>query len=341
MKEKLLAQRQAAEAGTEAPAAKAAPAKRATTSRSSTRGSAGSSRAGASKASTGKREVHRSAHVGGKGDKHQAKSPLPVIVGIVVVLLMIVGGFLFKDTLFGSDDPANASESTASNEGEGAESATESEADASTDASTENAGDDGEDAADAGDEVATDDEEPPAEEDDGPPRGHPDSVDLSQLPDIEPFGDTTDEEWTQMNEWMTTFINDSSARGNRAGNSLKAMHRKALPVIMNQFKTLDFGEQEDVNTGDVVQRMLTEICGGKNYTWKYDTEDSSHFFNKRVVEMWQGLIVDQALASELAWAGILKVDISELPDPIGGADAADSTPGFTPPDFGGLDDIDD
>ena len=368
MKEKLMAQRAAAEAGEKPAAAKPAAAKKAGASKASA--SKPASKAGGSKkASPTRSKAGARKGAGARGKKGEGegggarrrgktaekkKSPAPLIAGVVVVLLL-VGGFFFKDSLFGSGGEANAGENVAQNEGngEGGES-TENGSNAENGSETDggegggessegSGGDEGDSDASAG----TSDEGEGGEDggEDAPvdtttQRGHPDSVDLSQLPEVARFADTTDEEWEDMNTWMNTAISDSSAAGNRAANRLKGMHRKALPVIMNHFKTLDFGTQEGVDTGDYIQRLLTEMCGGANYEWRYDLTDPHHYFRKRVVERWQALIVDRALVDDLQWAGMLKVDVSEIPDPMGGAPAG-GTPGIGIPDLPDLDDIDD
>jgi hypothetical protein len=136
------------------------------------------------------------------------------------------------------------------------------------------------------DAPAEEPEEAPAEPEE-PKEVDPDSIDLRELADFGPVDDTSPEEWTQMNEWMLTWMDVSAgAAGNRAKARLEEMGRKAFPVILNHFKTLDFGSDEGRRNGDLCQRTLMGIVNGTNFDWRYTSEPEDELFNKQVVKAW-------------------------------------------------------
>ena len=38
--------------------------------------------------------------------------------------------------------------------------------------------------------------------------------------------------------------------------------------------------------GDLTQRLLTDICNGQNFDWRFSTEPADVVFNKKVVRAW-------------------------------------------------------
>lgn len=101
-----------------------------------------------------------------------------------------------------------------------------------------------------------------------------------------------------MKEWVLQWMDiDAGAAGNRAGLKLKEMKRKAVPAILNHFKTLDFSTAAGRKSGDLCQKMLQDIWNGTNFDWRYPndaagkpvTDPNDVWFCKRATELWCSL----------------------------------------------------
>jgi hypothetical protein len=115
----------------------------------------------------------------------------------------------------------------------------------------------------------------------------PSSVDLSLLEDQVKLPETSDEDWSNIEDLVATFIDpNAGAAGNRARKQLLEKGRVAFPAILNAFKRIDVTSQEGYRDGDLIQKLLMDICRGNNFDWRYTTEPNDAYFNKRVIEMW-------------------------------------------------------
>lgn len=142
------------------------------------------------------------------------------------------------------------------------------------------------------------------------------SVRLDELPDLPPFGTTTPAEWDELNELVETMLDPrAGARGPRARRTLAEKHRKALPVLVNRLRTLDFSTAEGNENGDQIQRLLRDICGGKHYGWRYSTANEDVVHCRKAVRVWHGMIADWALGTDADWAALLGVEVADIPDP--------------------------
>ena len=250
----------------------------------------------------------------GRGARAKKKSSAPMIAAFVAAFIAAGGFAWWKKSSSSAEATENAelaqvggdqaSEAAAANELVDATVGSEDEA-APVDAVSGAA----QDATSEADEAAPDPEEDSQEAFPDPAAAKqpdPNSVDLSEWPDLERFEGTTDEEWEQMNEWMALAIDPSAgAPGGRARTKLFEADRKAFPVILNHFKTLDFADEQDLLTGDTVQKLLQDICRGNNFDWRYTTEPKDVLFNKKVVTSWIKAW-NQAKDSEIGWANLAK-----------------------------------
>ena len=56
---------------------------------------------------------------------------------------------------------------------------------------------------------------------------------------------------------------------------------------------IDVATTEGYRTGDLLQKLLMEMCRGSNFGWKYSTSAEDQAFNQKVVQAWHK-----------AWAGV-------------------------------------
>ena len=139
----------------------------------------------------------------------------------------------------------------------------------------------------------------------------PDSIDLSLLPDFERLPETSEDDWQRLVKLAATFTDpEAGAAGNRARGQLLEAGRPAFPAIINNFRTLNFATDDGLNTGDLIQRLLMDICRGQNFDWHYTTEPGDVYFNKRVVELWHGAW-KQVVDNPKAWVKLGKLNDEE------------------------------
>jgi hypothetical protein len=245
------------------------------------------------------------------------------VVGLVVVGAVLV---LFRGAIFGTgearatDESASASTPPADGAPPAASGATATPAPNAGGASTEvtAAGVNGSlDEAAAREPLAAEAEaeKPKA----GKAPKDPSSIDLAAIPDFAPTPDTTPEEWAQMKEWMAQWMDvDAGAAGNRAKLKLEEQKRKAMPVILNHFKTLDFATKEGRSNGDQCQKSMMKICNGNNFDWAYADEAAGRgydhpddvWFCKRAAELWCKTFrqVDESIE---AWIRMAKLEAKD------------------------------
>lgn len=294
---------------------------------------------------------------GGRGRKNQEKN-WGAMIGGLVALLLAVGGTMWylnqpaAQASAGDDGTEVASKDGAEGGAEDgdADSGTPAEGDG---ANAEGAGDDpisvedgnamiGDD--DAGTEDAADpaaegggDAEPEKPKEPTKPKGgrsgDPSTVDLAAIEDFERFPGTSDDEWTQLQEWAD-IVADPNSPGRKLGparEGLVAATRKAFPAILNSFKRMDLSTTAGTNAGQALQdTVLTAICSGRtNFSWDYQEDAHGEYFRKKVVSLWCKSWVQCATADEdgdRAWANLSKIQ------PDGGA--ASSSAGSDDDDLG-------
>jgi hypothetical protein len=114
-----------------------------------------------------------------------------------------------------------------------------------------------------------------------------DAIDLGAIPDFGPVDGTTEEEWREMTEWATLWMDPGSgAKGTRSRDKLVEKGRRAFPVILNAMKDLDVSTEDGRRNGDLCQRELQKLCNGNNFDWRYSTEPADVYFNKKVIQLW-------------------------------------------------------
>ncbi|HEX6886137.1 MAG TPA: hypothetical protein VF530_22375 [Planctomycetota bacterium] len=282
---------------------------------------------------------------GGRAERgHREKKRTPVVGIVSVAALVIVGAalLLFRESLFGGG-AADAGEGTAATApaaatpaaGTPATPAPTELAAAPTDAEREPAPGTEAPAADA----------PPAEKPKAEPKAKdPATIDLTAIPDFGPTPDTTPEEWAKMNDWAVQWMDvEAGAAGNRARIELTKLTRKAVPVILNTFKKLDFSTKDGRSNGGHCQKALMQICNGTNFDWKYVDEAAGQvydnpddvWFCKRVVELWSNSW-KQAEQDIKAWIKIAKL---EEKDPAEAKRLLEMFGGQSLPDAGSSDDL--
>lgn len=277
-------------------AAAAAPAKAgARSERASAKAGAGSK----SRSSAGSRR-------GGKGGKDAKKSKGPLLA--VVGLLVVAGGGAAWFLTQGDDGGPQAAEKTE----QVAEAPEANEPEAPMDEPEAAA------AETSAPEAAP---EAPAEAEAETPAEKPaeaasalDDIDLSTFPDQEKLPGTSDEDWAQIQEWTATFFDASAgAAGTRARGKLLERSREAFPAVLNAMKRLDFSTEDGFRAGDLGQRFLMDVCGGRNFGWNYDKDENdartpaSVVFNKKVVRSWIKAW-EQARELPKAWATLTKTE---------------------------------
>ncbi|MAB80551.1 MAG: hypothetical protein CMJ89_14455 [Planctomycetes bacterium] len=295
---KLKAQRaaQAASMSPRAPAPRPAPVKRpaATPAKPSAKAPADRERGEGVKA-TG-RSSRRSGSRRNARTATAAKRGFPVggAIGVGSLLILAVVVLLFKDSFFGGSESADTGHEVAAAETpvETVEEVIEEEA-----------------PEEEPDEPGLEEKEP--EEEKKPVVRDASEIDLDALPELKRARGTTDEEWAEMAELVETWMDlDAGARGPRAGRSLGEYSRKAMPVILNSWKTFDYGTPEGHRRGDMCQKMLKDICNGTNFGWRYEQDENHEWFNKKVVVAWSGVWV-KVEENIVAWVNLAKLDTKD------------------------------
>lgn len=346
MKERLLAERQAAAAAAAKPAPAAKPAAKATpkatakpaakpAAKSASGGSSRRARPAGARGSSSRRkssgddegEGGSSRRGGGsrrRGGAEKKKAPIGGLIGAVVLVLAVGGGaywFLTKDDAKVDDVEAADNSGTEVAEGEtgsedsGEETGTEDGAEpelADATSGTEDGGEaseDGGEAATEGDDGAESAAAEPAKKP-AKKKGDPASVDLSTIPDYGPIAGCSESRFLELQELAATMVDpEAGAAGNRARNKLVEAGKESFPVIMNALKQLDLTDTDEFRSADVCQKALQDLCNGNNFGWKYPSQEPEdfHYFDKRVIQSWSRAW-DQAADNDGAWAKLAKLD---------------------------------
>ncbi len=227
----------------------------------------------------------------GRSTPEKKKSPMGLIALVVIVL---GGGFgAWKYLAAGADKPQDtqAAETVDAPLDNGAESADASMAEDSTADSAGSMDAPGSEAAADAEKAASVDAESSAEPTDATPAAAPkkDAVaDLGSLERCSRARGTSDEEWDEMNGWLTDFLDlDAGAAGPRAGKKLANQGRKAMPILINGLLSLDYSTEEGINTGDTVQRMLKTIANGNSFGWWYVENPRAEYLCSGAAAAWQ------------------------------------------------------
>ena len=311
MKERLLAERKAAEAAASATKAPVKPAGRPARRPAAAKTAAAASEDAPKRSSRGKRAGGVSSRASRRpsatrGKKGRAKagadvdeneesaprsrggrkksSPLVPLMSIALILLAGVGVFLFMQ---GQDAPDTVS--AGETETAAVDQATiDAEAQAAADKlAAEEAAAEKKLADEAAAADATAEETEKAKPKKEKKRLDPDSVDLTAIEDFGPVDGMSDDDFQGLMEKAKLAIDpEAGAAGNRAKKKLIESGRLAFPALLNIFKTLDFATDQGRGDGDVIQRALMDICGGKNFGWKYTTESADVYYNKKTVKAW-------------------------------------------------------
>jgi hypothetical protein len=218
---------------------------------------------------------------GSRSGGREKKTPVAGLVSVIALVVVGTGVYLFRDSLFGSEEPevAAAGEETVASTPVDSAPVEESVPDPEPEPEPE----------------VAETSEPEPEAPKAPKSRDPSSIDLAAMPALGKTPDTTDEEWATMQDQVAQWMDRAAgAAANRAKIALMAQGRKAVPAILNFFKTLDFATEDGRGNGDQCQKALQEICNGTNFDWKYadpaggrDFDDPDDvWFCKRVVELW-------------------------------------------------------
>ena len=230
-------------------------------------------------------------------------NPVPMFIGSAVVLVLL--GYGIWEMYLKAPEPSAPEQASVVEETQ------ESQDEADATASSVAGGADEQGAAAEASAPAAD----PVPEKPKPKKLHdPSSVDLAAIADYAPFAGTSDDTWNELRRDMAEFVDpNSGAAGNRARKRLEATPRQAFPVILNFFKRMDFATDEGHRNGDLCQKLLMDLCGGRNFGWKYgDVEENERVtFNKKVVRSWcrsWDQANEDTLEGNQAWAKLSKQD---------------------------------
>lgn len=152
-----------------------------------------------------------------------------------------------------------------------------------------------------------------------------DDVNLLDLPELGKYSKSSDEEWAEIVALAETFATSGGAPSTRALRKLEELGRPAMPALLNVMRKLNLSDPDDFSRGDLIQRALEKICGGKNWGWKYDKDLETVVYNKKAVRSWFKTW-DTAGEDDEQWAGLTKK-------------AAPKEDAEKKPEAGGLDDF--
>jgi len=132
-----------------------------------------------------------------------------------------------------------------------------------------------------------------------------DDVNLLDLPELGKYSKSTDEEWASIVALANTFATSGGAPSTRALRQLEELGRPAMPALLNVMRKLNLSDPDDFSRGDLIQRTLEKICGGKNWGWKYDKDLETVVYNKKAIKSWFKTW-DTAGEDDEQWAGLTK-----------------------------------
>ena len=134
---------------------------------------------------------------------------------------------------------------------------------------------------------------------------------LDEVPPLEKWSGTSEEEWADIQEDLTLFLDDSGAMSNRAGKRLVEKHpRGSFPAIVNAMMQQDFEDEDGQYTLTTLNELLVQIGKNTNLGWDNPKEHEKGsdkwadavLYTKKVVAGWQSRWVDRYSVSDAEWA---------------------------------------
>jgi len=134
---------------------------------------------------------------------------------------------------------------------------------------------------------------------------------LEQVPQLEKWSGNSAAEWTEIQEDLALFLDDSGAQSNRAGLRLvESYPRGAYPAIVNALMKVNFEDKDGMFLASTLNELLIKIGQGTNYGWEStaNLEAGSEawakavLFNKKIVGVWQKAWVEKYIENDDAWA---------------------------------------
>ena len=122
-----------------------------------------------------------------------------------------------------------------------------------------------------------------------PVAGDPDSIALTLFPEYGPIDGCSEDRFLELKQLAAEMVDPmAGAAGNRARIKLEKAGKEAFPVIVNVMKKLDLTDEEQFRSGDVCQKTLQNICNGMNAGWWYPSThpDEYLFKNKQAIKLW-------------------------------------------------------
>ncbi len=132
-------------------------------------------------------------------------------------------------------------------------------------------------------------------------------VALDALEDFGPCPGTSSELQEKLEVWCEQMFDpEAGPERNRARLHLIHAGRPAMPVIINALKKMDLTEQDQFMSADIAQYALGQICAGKNFGWKYPSQEpeAAHRFNRKVIRRWIQLW-EKAEYDDAFWARLI------------------------------------
>lgn len=115
----------------------------------------------------------------------------------------------------------------------------------------------------------------------------PGAIDLRGWPDLEPTGDTSTQEWKQLEEWVSQWLDeDAGAAGDQAARELAHRGRPAVPAILNFLRRQDYATPEGRRVGDLAMPLLKGLSNGKDFGWPPAKGSSDVPACQRAVREW-------------------------------------------------------
>ncbi len=136
-------------------------------------------------------------------------------------------------------------------------------------------------------------------------------IDLAQYADEQKLPGTSDEDWTRIQGWVTSFLDPGSGGfGKSARSELVERGREAFPALLNAMKGLELASDAGHHAGDLAQGLLTEICRGQTHGWYSTTQAEDVRNNKIVIVSWIRSW-RQARETPEAWASLTQSTLED------------------------------
>jgi len=129
--------------------------------------------------------------------------------------------------------------------------------------------------------------------------------DFSNLPDIERPPEIEPGLWDSMNKNMALYIQPPFGKASEtAGDRLVQQRERAIPVILNGWKQVDFSTADGASLGWKIQTLLLQaVTGGVNFGWRRATRAEDVAFNSQIVRRWFEAWGQNKIDKE-AWAAL-------------------------------------